>query len=79
MVCCRERSYNLDEPTKPLQQSYCRFWTTSMNIEVWEQVTAIAVTIGLVAGNFFLFTPWRNGHDPRAGDLGRSQDQSLLK
>ena len=35
-----------------------------MNIEVWEQVTAIAVTIGLVAGNFFLFTPWRNGHDP---------------
>jgi len=50
-----------------------------MNIEVWEQVTAIAVTIGLVAGNFFLFTPWRNGHAPRAGDLGRSPDQSLLK
>jgi len=50
-----------------------------MNIEVWEQVTAIAVTIGLVAGNFFLFPPLRNGHDPRASDLGRSPDQSLLK
>ena len=51
----------------------------SMNVEAWEQVAAILVTIGLVAGNFFLFTPWRNGQDPRAGDRRRTQDQSLLK
>ena len=36
-----------------------------MLIERLEQVAAVVVTAGLVAGNFFLFTPWRSGHDPR--------------
>ena len=36
-----------------------------MLIERLEQITAVVVTAGLVAGNFFLFTPWRSGHDPR--------------
>lgn len=30
-----------------------------------EQLFAVIVTTGLVMGNFLLFTPWRNGHDPR--------------
>ena len=36
-----------------------------MPIETIEQIAACVVTAGLVAGNFLLFTPWRNGHDPR--------------
>jgi len=30
-----------------------------------EQLFAVIITTGLVVGNFLLFTPWRNGHDPR--------------
>ena len=36
-----------------------------MDIEQLEQLAAVIVTAGLVAGNFLLFTPWRNGEDPR--------------
>ena len=36
-----------------------------MTIEKLEQLVAVIVTAGLVAGNFLLFTPWRNGRDPR--------------
>lgn len=36
-----------------------------MDIEQLEQIAAVVVTAGLVAGNFLLFTPWRNGDDPR--------------
>ena len=36
-----------------------------MLIERLEQIAAVVVTAGLVAGNFFLFTPWRSRHDPR--------------
>ena len=36
-----------------------------MLIERLEQIAAVVVTAGLVAGNFFLFTPWRSSHDPR--------------
>ena len=36
-----------------------------MDIEQLEQLAAVVVTAGLVAGNFLLFTPWRNGEDPR--------------
>ena len=36
-----------------------------MDIEQLEQLAAVIVTAGLVAGNFLLFTPWRDGHDPR--------------
>ena len=36
-----------------------------MSIETLEQIVAVLVTAGLVAGNFLLFTPWRDGHDPR--------------
>jgi len=36
-----------------------------MEIEQLEQLAAVIVTAGLVVGNFLLFTPWRNGHDPR--------------
>lgn len=30
-----------------------------------EQLFAVVITAGLVLGNFLLFTPWRNGKDPR--------------
>ena len=36
-----------------------------MEIEQLEQFVAVIVTAGLVAGNFLLFTPWRDGEDPR--------------
>ena len=36
-----------------------------MDVEQLEQLVAVIVTAGLVAGNFLLFTPWRDGHDPR--------------
>ena len=36
-----------------------------MEVEQLEQLAAVIVTAGLVAGNFLLFTPWRNGKDPR--------------
>ena len=36
-----------------------------MEIEQLEQIAAVIVTAGLVAGNFLMFTPWRNGVDPR--------------
>ena len=36
-----------------------------MEIEQFEQLAAVIVTAGLVAGNFLMFTPWRNGEDPR--------------
>ncbi|QNI63942.1 hypothetical protein [Synechococcus sp. A15-44] len=44
-----------------------------MDIEHLEQIAAVIVTAGLVAGNFLMFTPWRNGEDPR-----RRQPQSLM-
>ena len=36
-----------------------------MDVERLEQLAAVIVTAGLVAGNFLLFTPWRDGQDPR--------------
>ncbi len=36
-----------------------------MDVEQLEQLAAVIVTAGLVAGNFLLFTPWRDGQDPR--------------
>ena len=36
-----------------------------MEIEQLEQIAAVIVAAGLVAGNFLMFTPWRNGEDPR--------------
>ncbi|AHF64078.1 hypothetical protein Syncc8109_1722 [Synechococcus sp. WH 8109] len=44
-----------------------------MDIEQLEQIAAVIVTAGLVAGNFLMFTPWRNGEDPRQG-----QPESLM-
>ncbi len=44
-----------------------------MDIEQLEQLAAVIVTAGLVAGNFLLFTPWRNGEDPR-----QRQPESLM-
>ena len=38
-----------------------------MDIEQLEQLVAVVVTAGLVAGNFLMFTPWRDGEDPRRG------------
>ena len=40
-----------------------------MEIEQLEQIAAVIVTAGLVAGNFLMFTPWRNGEDPRQQQL----------
>ena len=50
-----------------------------MDIEQLEQLAAVIVTAGLVAGNFLLFTPWRNGEDPRQRHPERSilEDRSL--
>ena len=44
-----------------------------MEIEQLEQIAAVIVTAGLVAGNFLMFTPWRNGEDPR-----HRQPESLM-
>ena len=40
-----------------------------MEIEQLEQIAAVIVTAGLVVGNFLMFTPWRNGEDPRQRQL----------
>ena len=52
-------------------------WTkrdnAGMEIEQLEQIAAVIVTAGLVAGNFLMFTPWRNGEDPR-----QRQPESLM-
>ena len=50
-----------------------------MEIEQLEQIAAVIVTAGLVAGNFLMFTPWRNGEDPRQRHPERSilDDRSL--
>ena len=45
-----------------------------MDIEQLEQLAAVIVTAGLVAGNFLLFTPWRDGKDPR-----RHHPESLIR
>ena len=60
-----------------------------MDIEQLEQLAAVIVTAGLVAGNFLLFTPWRNGEDPRRrhpessirqnGSINRSANWSEIK
>ena len=47
-----------------------------MDVERLEQLAAVIVTAGLVAGNFLLFTPWRDGHDPRQRHPERSTLQS---
>ena len=44
-----------------------------MDIEQLEQLVAVIVTAGLVAGNFLMFTPWRDGEDPR-----RNQSESFI-
>ena len=36
-----------------------------MSIETLEQIVAVRVTAGLVAGNFLMFTPRRDGHYQR--------------
>ena len=41
------------------------FRIQKINIEGLEQIAAVIVTAALVAGNFLLFTPWRDGNDPR--------------
>lgn len=46
-----------------------------MDVEQLEQIAAVVVTAGLVAGNFLLFTPWRNGDDPRR----QHPERSILK
>ena len=46
-----------------------------MEIEKLEQIAAVIVTAGLVAGNFLMFTPWRDGQDPREHRPGTPQTQ----
>ena len=53
-----------------------------MEIEQLEQIAAVIVTAGLVAGNFLMFTPWRNGKirgsdNRRAWCHGRKQVKEL--
>ena len=40
-----------------------------MEIEQLEQIAAVIVTAGLVADNFLMFTPWRNGNELRQSHL----------
>lgn len=47
-------------------------------IEITEQVVAVIVTAGLVLINFLLFTPWRNGHDPRENDAVRIDPKTMI-
>ena len=47
-----------------------------MDIEQLEQLAAVIVTAGLVAGNLLLFTPWRNGEDPRQRQPESSMPQN---
>ena len=51
-----------------------------MEIEQLEQIAAVIVTAGLVAGNFLIFTPWRNGEDPRQRqpESGMPQNESVF-
>ena len=53
-----------------------------MEIEQLEQIAAVIVTAGLVAGNFLMFTPWRNGEDPRQQNprsmIQRRTEQHLI-
>ena len=44
-----------------------------------EQLFAVVVTAGLVLGNFLLFTPWRNGQDPRLNKTDPSELRPHLK
>ena len=48
-----------------------------MEIEQLEQIAAVIVTAGLVAGNFLMFTPWRNGEDPRQRQQQHSAPKNL--
>ena len=48
-----------------------------MSIETLEQIVAVLVTAGLVAGNFLMFTPWRDGHDPRERWPARNTNDQL--
>mgnify|MGYP001316984559 CR=1 FL=1 len=36
-----------------------------ISIQLLEKIVAILVTAILVSANYMLFTPWRNGKDPR--------------
>ena len=47
-----------------------------MRIEKVEQVAALIITVGLVLGNFVMFTPWRNDQDPRNHQAPPLQSQS---
>jgi hypothetical protein len=49
-----------------------------MRVEQLEQIAALVVTAGLVAGNLLLFTPWRKGQEPRERLRDRSQAPTLL-
>ena len=44
-----------------------------MQVEKLEQIAAVIVTAGLVAGNLVLFSPWRRGQDPRERGHDRSE------
>jgi len=44
-----------------------------------EQLFAVIITAGLVLGNFLLFTPWRNGQEPRDRSENWHQDQPLQR
>jgi len=50
-----------------------------LRIETLEQLAAVLVTAGLVIGNFLMFTPWRDGQDPRHRDPTPSPTSLLLE
>ena len=50
-----------------------------LRIETLEQLAAVVVTAGLVIGNFLMFTPWRDGQDPRHRPPAPAPTSSLLE
>ena len=71
-------------PEKPSKQYYKsakiehQSENAAMNVVKLEQLCAVIVAAGLVAGNFLLFTPWRNGRDPREKNIQKPIPQAEI-
>ena len=65
MPCTADRTESLPVADAANTSTWRKLENVGMKIEELEQIAAVIVTAGLVAGNFLMFTPWRNGEDPR--------------
>ena len=53
--------------------------TAGMRVEQLEQIAALVVTAGLVAGNLLLFSPWRRDQGPGERLRHRSEGPAMLR